>query len=67
MHQDFEFTVVMLMYVFCQQRCFKQKYNMTFLTLQFLGRELMVATALTSKSYRLFLGLFLVNFLFTSR
>lgn len=67
MHQDYEFTVVVLMFLFCQQRYFKQKYNSTFLTLGFLGRELMVPTALTGKNYRLFLALFLVKFLLTTR
>lgn len=46
MHQNYEFIVVVLVSLFCQQRCFKQKYNMTFLTLGFLGRRLTVATAL---------------------
>lgn len=64
MHQDYEFTVVVLVFLFCQQRCFKQKYNLTFLTLGFLGTELIVPTALRSKNYRLFWGLFLVKTIF---
>lgn len=69
MHQDYEFIVVMVVFLFSQQRCFKQKYNITFLTLGFLGRELMEATAQLVKLH-IILGkqkVFLVNFLLTQR